>query len=395
MFYNVSQVQQEGSGSLGTFTRSHPAVAKQRSHDFILQDQACKLLPSERVCNCLKKRIDKDKKRSVMYNESREKAHYANVQRCGSVWHCPVCAKQITEKRRNELKQGVEKWRSDYGDVLLLTLTVPHTQHDYLYSLLEFQKKALKNFFSNRKGISLFKKLGKKHHIRSFECTYGQNGWHPHYHFLIFTDRKNVSNYIKESNIYNELLDHWKSCCERSGLPIPNEHGLDIRDGSYASKYVSKWGLESEMTKGHLKKGRNSYTAFDLLQQSLDDDIVLFNKHLSSTLFQEFAITMKRRRQLCWSRGLKKLLGIDEKTDQELAEETDKEAIKLLDVSSLLFDLLCKYQKRHEFLTCLENDYKNGCFGRGSTELLIADLVNREIESLSSADLDHLLAQLS
>ena len=43
------------------------------------------------------KRIDKTKNREVKYNEIREKAHWANVQRCGGVWICPVCAKQITE----------------------------------------------------------------------------------------------------------------------------------------------------------------------------------------------------------------------------------------------------------------------------------------------------------
>ena len=93
---------------LGIFTKSPVILANkgvQRIHEFLLQDQSAKLLPLERVCNCLKKRIDKQKQREVKYNESRKKAHWANVQRCGSVWTCPVCAKQITEKRREELKR--------------------------------------------------------------------------------------------------------------------------------------------------------------------------------------------------------------------------------------------------------------------------------------------------
>ena len=32
------------------------------------------------------------------------------------------------------------------------------------------------------------------------------------------------------------------------------QHGLDIRDGTYAQEYISKWGLESELTKGHIKR---------------------------------------------------------------------------------------------------------------------------------------------
>ena len=38
---------------------------------------------------------------------------------------------------------------------------------------------------------------------------------------------------------------------------------------------------------------------------------------------------MKGARQLEWGRGLKKFLGIEEKTDEELAEETDKASITL------------------------------------------------------------------
>ena len=61
---------------LGIFTKSqviHAPQGFQRIHDFLLQDQSAKLLPRERVGNCLKKRIDKDKLREVKYNESRKK----------------------------------------------------------------------------------------------------------------------------------------------------------------------------------------------------------------------------------------------------------------------------------------------------------------------------------
>ncbi|MFX9934746.1 rolling circle replication protein, Rep63 protein, partial [Acinetobacter baumannii] len=80
--------------------------------------------------------------------------------------------------------------------------------------------------------------------------------------------------------------------------------------------------------KGHVKKGRNGgFTPFDLLQLSMYSETV-FEKYCGK-LFQEFAIAMKGARQLVWSRGLKALLELDEKTDEELAEETEKDAITL------------------------------------------------------------------
>src|SRR5690606_3133154 len=112
----------------------------------------------------------------------------------------------------------------------------------------------------------ILRAMGVKHKIRSFELTYGRNGWHPHFHILMFTDR-----FYQESGHTDTLTQLWIKSCIRAGLAAPSmEHGLDLRDGTYAEKYVSKWGLEQEMTKGHIKQGRNgSFTPFDLLQYSM------------------------------------------------------------------------------------------------------------------------------
>ncbi|CVH84695.1 hypothetical protein AMPH_30472 [Acinetobacter baumannii] len=71
---------------------------------------------------------------------------------------------------------------------------------------------------------------------------------------------------------------------------------------------------------------------------------------------------MKGARQLVWSRGLKKLLGIEEKSDEELAVETDKASITLNRVEDLVFELLCRYQLRHQYLEAIKHDYETGLF---------------------------------
>ena len=370
--------------SLGIFTKS-PVILNpqglQRIHDFLLQDQSAKLLPKERVCNCLKKRIDKNKLRDVKYNETRKKAHWANVQRCGSIWSCPVCAKQITEKRRNELKTGLDTWKTAHsGGVLLLTLTFSHSVNESLKSLLMRQKRAYKRFFENLRVVSLMKSISVQHKIKSFEVTYGANGWHPHNHVLLLTEHT-ILNFHQYRD---ELSNIWINCCTKSGLSAPSmEHGLDIRDGSYAEKYVSKWGLEHELTKGHVKKGRNGgFTPFDLLQLSTIDKEI--NGRSAASLFQEYAISLKGARQLVWSRGLKALLLIEEKTDEELAQETEHEAIKLREVDNFIFGLLCHYQLRHEFLSCLERDYENGCFGCGEAERLLINMLELDLKTIKA-----------
>lgn len=368
--------------SLGIFTKTHVMPTQQglqRVHNFLLQDQSAKLLPKERVCHCLKKRIDKTKLREVKYNEDRKKAHWANVQRCAALWICPVCAKQISEKRREELKKGLDTWKTRHnGSALLLTLTFSHSQSQPLKVLLLGLRAAMKRFYETTRVQAIFKSLGLKQKIKGLEVTYGQNGWHPHHHILLLTEYQ-----ILDFKKYrNELAELWIKACIKSGLNAPSmTHGLDLRDGSKAEKYVQKWGLEHELTKGHIKKGRNeSLTPFDLLQLSFDDQEVFGKK--PSKLWQEFGIAIKGARQLEWGRGLKKLLEIEDKTDQELAEETEQNAITLRTVDDYIFSLLCHYQKRHTFLECLERDYENGCFGNGETESLLIEIIEKHVRHL-------------
>lgn len=368
-----------GSASLGTFTKTQASLtpqAFQRIHDFLLQDQSAKLLPRERVNNCLKKRIDKTKLREIKYNEDRKKAHWCNVQRCGSIWICPVCAKQVSEKRREELKLGIDRFKSrQNGAVFLLTLTFSHSMGQPLKVLLDGLKRAVKRFYEDNRVKAIQKELGVQYKIKGLEVTFGKNGWHPHHHILLLNDsyRLDFKKYVSQLSIL------WIKACKKAGLNAPSmQHGLDLRDGTYAQEYVSKWGLDSELTKGHIKKGREeSLTPFDLLQLSIEDKEVFGKK--PSKLWQEFGIAIKGSRQLEWGRGLKKFLNIDEKTDQECAEETEQNAISLRTVDDYIFSLLCHYQKRHTFLECLERDYENGCFGTGEAERLLIELCESEI----------------
>ena len=68
---------------LGIMMKSHAKHVLQgfqSTHDYDLQDQSGKLLPKERVANCLKRRISKVLPRFVKYNEVRKKAHWAKTQ---------------------------------------------------------------------------------------------------------------------------------------------------------------------------------------------------------------------------------------------------------------------------------------------------------------------------
>jgi hypothetical protein len=341
--------------------------AKLRVKRFLLQDQASELLPSERINNCLKKRISKDKSVLIKYNPTTQHACYSNLQLCGSVWNCAICAAKISEKRRMELKKGISQHRKNGGHVYLLTLTNSHHFGDNLKQLMAGQKKALKYLWSDRKPKEHFSELGKVGHITANEVTHGKNGWHPHMHILMFFDSA-----IDIKELQTFIAKYWQHCCKKAKLKEPSlEHGCDITDGNFADRYVAKWGIEEEMTKGHIKQGREGgNTPFDLLRLSES------GCEESGKLFQTFAAAYKGKRQLSWSKGLKDLLLVEKVTDQQAAESEDDDAIEEQELAMEIWRLILTYKARGDVLKAYELDKLDG---ENRFDMLIEDLAERYV----------------
>lgn len=310
---------------------------------FILQSVARKILPKSRTNNCL--RVRQGGKQIQLHQSIRYgTVSYSGLQTCGSVWRCPVCAPKIAERRRAEIVAAMDAHKAAGGCVNLLTLTAPHQRRDNLRELLANQAKALNSFWRDRQVVKVFTAMGVIGQIRALEATHGRlspqnNGWHPHYHVLLFCGAGVDLCPLDEPPMLEwigTLYTRWAACCVKAGLGRPSlAHGLKLHDGSHAAKYVSKigledemrkWGLEDEMTKGHTKKALHGETPFDLLRAVLEDP----DDHQAAALFIEFADAFEGKRQLHWSRGLKKLYAIGEKTDDQLAHDKEDDLAVLL-----------------------------------------------------------------
>lgn len=324
-----------------------------------------------RVNYCLNRRITKAKGVDLFYNEKREKAHYGNLQRCGSVWTCPVCSSRITEGRRLEVSAGIKNWVNDHkGAVYMATFTNPHYYGDNLDEQLCRQKLAFDKFWGQRAVKEYMKSIGYKGRIVATEVTHGKNGWHPHYHIIIFLEYTLSNTY----GLQEFLAIEWQKACGKAGLKKPSlEHGVDVRDGTFASQYVTKWGMDSEITKGHVKKGREgSLTPWDLLRGAEGND-----KY--AKLFREFAEVFKGKSQVRWSKGLKSLLGVNTKSDEELATETEQESVKIDEMAEILFDLVRKYKKHAQVLHAVELDRKDNGSRYDDLIMSLAELEVQEI----------------
>lgn len=372
LLHRVKQVKFCNQANLSNISQRIIRYSLQQKSSDILIDERVKrggrYVQKHRVVYCLKLKRCAATDVSVMYNKDRKKANFGNLFRCSSVWNCPVCASQISETRRSELQLALKRWREKGGFCYLVTFTNRHFFGMCLKTLLDGQKKAFVKLWQKRIITESMSRLGYVGRVVATEVTYSDNnGWHPHYHAIFFFDKK-----VDERHLAELFAEHWQDVCVKVGLPAPTlEHGVDVRGGDYASQYVGKWGLDYELTKGHVKKGKEGgLTPFDLLR--LTD-----TKDKYAELFKQFSNVFKGKRQLFWTKGLKQLLEIETKTDDEIVEETEKVSFEVMKIADVLWSVICNNNYRAKVLDLAEYDVENE-----TTHLnnFIIEILDKEIQ---------------
>ena len=76
-------------------------------------------------------------------------------------------------------------------------------------------------------------------------------------------------------------------------------------------------------------------------------------------LFIEYVNAIRGKAQLFWSRGLKSKVGIEEKSDEELAEEKNDDADIITKISKPEWFIIRKKEKRAQVLNVAENEPLN------------------------------------
>lgn len=298
-----------------------------RAQRYALKSVVNRLLPVSRTSKCMRWHVPKQALQ-IHKSDTNGRAFYSGLQVCASVWACPVCAAKISERRRVELLAAIERAKVLGLDVYLVTLTVPHGLGDDVRQVLDGILSAWRKSTTSRAGKKFRADFGIRGTVRALEVTYGANGFHPHIHALLFLDRGGSPSAVQRA--FSPL---WQYACEKAGLPRPSfEHGCRVDDGSHAGSYAAKWGLDSEMTKSHMKKGKNGGSSpWDFLRNVLDKGD---GYEKSAALFRVYADAFKGRRQLYWSNGLRDFLalGVDA-TDEEVAAAQEDNAHVLSEIS--------------------------------------------------------------
>lgn len=333
-----------------------------RAYRWALKSVVNKILPATRTAACMRLLAPVAGSGlsciQVHKTANNGKAFYTGLMSCGSVWNCPVCAAKVAERRRGELHQGMEAARRLGYRIHFVTLTNPHGIGDDLSKMKELQQKALRRLSGGKNSIkSILLRNGIEQHgyIRTYEITHGKkNGFHPHFHILLFTDPN-----VTHQEIQALYAPAWQKACVAVGLPRPSDsHGCTVQDGTKAAAYASKWGLEDEMTKANTKvTKKKGTTPWGLLSAILDSDNPDYPPDYAKRVFMAYSKCMTGARQLYWSNGLRQKFALaPEMTDQQLAEKiTDETSVHLADVSMEQWKAIRKAKAEPHILTAAES----------------------------------------
>lgn len=359
--YRRSVATQSRRGSPGDGSRSYRRFDLSREAGRILYNPAQSEGKQHPTCYCCRSFAAPGAETvRVMRADDGSRAQVSGLLRCGMGWTCPVCGARIAEERREELTAALVAWTQKAGGhCYLASFTTPHTADMEIGDTLDRFSKALKKFKQSpdyKAILSPKGSAGRIGSVKSLETTWGQNGFHPHCHELLFCEAGAFGEGAPDENgsLRSEAIDRlkskWVSCLLDAGLGERDKlndmlvHALDIRGGNQAAEYVTKygkeesWGLTSELTRGPAKvgerievRGVKHYTPFELLTLAEKDMVLMLNgRELNpADLFRQYAVAFKGRRMLTWSPRLEKRLAEygysrKDRDDDEIANDDAK-----------------------------------------------------------------------
>lgn len=250
-------------------------------------------------------------------------AYVSGVATCGSIWACPVCSAKIRAKRATEVSEGAAEWDRRGGAVYMSSFTAPHQLGMRLAPLHGMIADSFRTVLQGRAWQRIKADLGIVGNIRSLEVTCGCNGWHPHLHVLFFFEREVTPEQFARFVQY--LRDKWQRAVVKAGYELPSDqYGVKVdrcysaaEAGEYIAKTQDGRAVGNEVSRSDMKQGRADHrTPFDIF-----DDFRWTGDTADLARWHEYEQATWGKQAITWSKGLRKLLSVEDKSDDELAEE--------------------------------------------------------------------------
>lgn len=254
------------------------------------------------------------------------------VNTCKNTWACPVCSARKMQGYGRDIATAIDALKNlKKQRPIMLTFTILHTRRmscqettDILYNTWKrFNARGNKNIVSKRtrqkagekwledsktwKGNDAFASFCEEfnctYRVRVGEYTWGENGWHPHFHALFWIDENKLDKVGEWEEIlrqrWNQLrqvetLKYWnkknpdlkeknKARCEcmyknsaddqSNGFWISKEKATGKVRFCESSDYLAGWGADKEVT-GNCRKqatAEGHFTPYQILERAEND----------------------------------------------------------------------------------------------------------------------------
>lgn len=261
----------------------------------------------------------------VAIRKGRYGTFFAHQVTCGSVTACPCCAPKVARIRCDQVRDAVDAHFDIGGTVGMLTLTHGHRAGEALAPHLRALQDRWKKLKSGKSWQLFRERVGLVGGVTAREVTHGDHGWHPHLHVLLFFAPGTTTLQIFEA--LQGFQERWANLARKDGFNV-SDRAQNFRlatSGKCAADYVTKFGIEWEMTHSHLKKAKVGRSPWQMLESGTDQD---------RRLFVEYATAFKGARMLTWFGNVR--AEADDSDDYEALSKVNDEAddIAILDADT-------------------------------------------------------------
>lgn len=301
-----------------------------------------KLTPTQKVLfksqfACQNKQVNPLGVEPAVFLLRSDKKHTAltGLNHCNNTWLCPVCSSRKMSKYKARIASAIEAMKAKGYRGFMITFTIPHNNWYSVTDCFDILKNSMKKFqkhagcqvdpkkFANNAWTRFHRDLNLCHYIRMAEVTFGENGAHPHYHALYFTNKN-----LQETKKYEaDCLKLWnkivmsetkKQFYKTKGEKYSKEEidsGVErifktmSEDSSFyiskndkgevfameSSAYISGWGSDSEMTQQEKKSAAfGHYSQWQLMEFLAGHKKFNLDREQAEKWLLEFAIYTKK-----------------------------------------------------------------------------------------------------
>lgn len=345
-----------------------------------LRDSLSAMTTKESVAHCGRAMIPGQVARIVVKGGV---ASFSGLQQCGNIWQCPTCSAKVRQSRALEIERVATAHLKAGGGLYFPTFTTAHEKYHGLQETFDLVTGAFSTLMAGpvwsgrtrrtvKKGkvVKTWRENGEKDtygiigYLRSIEVTIGDNGWHPHIHALIFTEKPLSKD--AEAALRDAWFSRYEAFIVKQGRKAPSKvHGMDwqqVRSAGDVSQYLSKVqdehgtdrNVHMEIARGDLKQGRRKgRTPFQLLTDALATGEV---QDLAK--WYEYEEVTHNRKAITWSNGLRTRYDVEEVSDEELANTEEDMPTETINLSESEIQLLWMHGARLELLEAAERGGK-------------------------------------